>query len=81
MLNRTPPIPKSKRHRHFYLVKISSKQIADLLGISLNTLNKRIQRHNLQFKTSNPWIGFWNLVLYLEKNGLRPECIENQLDN
>lgn len=62
-------------------IRLTRNDIAEMLGITITNLRTLESRNKLKLSTSNPWIGFWNLVLYLEKNGLRPECIENQLDN
>lgn len=62
----------SERTRIHVAFTISTRQIANYLGITLSAFNKRKQRHNLKFKTKDPWEGFWNLVEYLEENGMRP---------
>ena len=67
-------IAKLPRNREVHVIVLSTKLIANYLGISLASYNKRKQRHNLRFKTKDSWEGFWNLVRYLEEQGLRPPC-------
>ena len=58
--------------REHTILEIHFSALAKKLGITNLNLSQRKLRHGLRFRTKDPWEGFWNLVEYLESQGLRP---------